>query len=358
MYDDESLMILTFVVLTCDLPVLMHSIFRLPEEMFADSSSNSNICEELLVNGNAEDPSLHPFTYPLSRTQGDSVLTLEEEELNGATNYFYRLTNRRYSWSSPSYFLSTDCVTADTVYSISADIRVHSNTPKSFRFQLTVVNADGSKSWPWLGTCAPQSLADGWVTCSSSYQFNSMQGSASELKFYFVSDDSTHDDIDLDNMSISFQSGPVKSLVLPDPTGDIASCWGPGSQLLVTSNNLDFDDVTTPIISSVTNNPTEQITTVELAEPIEMTSYSDSESEYAVEVALLSRNIAMESSDSVNANAGGHLIFYHTSHSQLLDGVEFRKFGQAGNLGRYVSIIGFVGKAREFANPSTHVSPL
>lgn len=304
--------------------------------MFADPSTNSNACAELLINGNAEDPTMHPFTYPYSRTQGSSVLTLEEEELNGENNHYYHLTNRAYGWASLSYHLPTSCISADSVYSITADIRVHSSTPKSFRYQLTVINADGSKSWPWLGSCAPQTIDDGWVTCFSSYQFDATQGTATELKLYLVSDDSTHDDLDVDNMSISFQSGPVKSLVLPDSTGDISSCWGPGSQLLVTSNNLDFDDVATPTIASVTNNPTDQTTTVELVEPIEMTSYSDNEPDYAVEVALLSRNIVMESSDTENPVNGGHLIFYHTTHAQFLDGVEFRKFGQAGMLGKYV----------------------
>jgi hypothetical protein len=36
----------------------------------------------------------------------------------------------------------------------------------------------------------------------------------------------SNDDVDYDNFSMTFMSGPVKSLVLPDPNGDLASCWG------------------------------------------------------------------------------------------------------------------------------------
>ena len=97
-------------------------------------------------------------------------------------------------------------------------------------------------------------INDGWVTCTSNYQFTELQASASDWKLYLVSDDSSTDDMDVDNFSMTFQSGPIKGLVVPDPTGDLASCWGSGSELLVTSNNLDFDDVQTPTIASVTYN--------------------------------------------------------------------------------------------------------
>ena len=289
------------------------------------------------MNGDAEDTSLSPFVYPWSKKQGSSHLKLAfEDNGRGGINHFYSLTNRQYGWASLSHKLLPSCIETDSVYKLSVDLRVHSTEKKSFQFHLTATQPDGSKSWPRLGACQPQDINDGWVTCTSTFQFNELQATASDLKLYLVSNDSSTDDLDVDNFSMTFQSGPIKALVVPDPSGDIASCWGSGSDLLVTSNNLDFDDVQTPTIASVTAN-SDQTATINLVEPVEMTSYADAEVDFAVEVALLSRNIVFESADSGLA-AGGHLMVYHTDIAQSLDGVELRRFGQQGNMGRYVRI--------------------
>ena len=103
----------------------------------------------------------------------------------------------------------------------------------------------------------------------------------------------------------------------------------------MTSSNLDYDDVATPTITQVTPNGDKTVT-VDLNEAIEMASHEESEGIFAVEVALLSRNIAF-SSDSDVYSKGAHLIVYHTSRPQQLDGVSFQMFGQQGKLGRNVS---------------------
>lgn len=66
----------------------------------------------------------------------------------------------------------------------------------------------------------------------------------------------------------------------------------------------------------------------------------DSEAEgygdmYGVEVALLTRRFTLEPKDNNNL-IGGHTIIFHTPHvAQNIKGVEFRRFGQQGNIGRY-----------------------
>lgn len=55
--------------------------------------------------------------------------------------------------------------------------------------------------------------------------------------------------------------------------------------------------------------------------------------DFAVEVALLSRNIVFSSDAS--AEVGGHVEFRRTAAEQHLDGVDVRHFGQPGVLGRY-----------------------
>ena len=59
--------------------------------------------------------------------------------------------------------------------------------------------------------------------------------------------------------------------------------------------------------------------------------YTDSE--YAVEVASLSRAVTFTS--TVENDIGGHLIIFHTSTKQHISGVKIENFGQSGILGRY-----------------------
>lgn len=59
--------------------------------------------------------------------------------------------------------------------------------------------------------------------------------------------------------------------------------------------------------------------------------YTDSE--YAVEVASLSRAVTFTS--TVENDIGGHLIIFHTSTPQHISGVKIENFGQSGVLGRY-----------------------
>lgn len=59
--------------------------------------------------------------------------------------------------------------------------------------------------------------------------------------------------------------------------------------------------------------------------------YTDSE--YAVEVASLSRAVTFTS--TVENDIGGHLIIFHTSTKQHISGVRIENFGQSGILGRY-----------------------
>lgn len=74
--------------------------------------------------------------------------------------------------------------------------------------------------------------------------------------------------------------------------------------------------------------------------PRRLTSVEDSEAEgygdmYGVEVALLTRRFTLEPKDNNNL-IGGHTIIFHTPHvAQNIKGVEFRRFGQQGNIGRY-----------------------
>ena len=69
--------------------------------------------------------------------------------------------------------------------------------------------------------------------------------------------------------------------------------------------------------------------------------YTDSE--YAVEVASLSRAVTFTS--TVENDIGGHLIILHTSTKQHIAGVRIENFGQSGVLGRYPIHFHMVGSS-------------
>ena len=75
---------------------------------------------------------------------------------------------------------------------------------------------------------------------------------------------------------------------------------------------------------------------LELDSDIKRPSTFEDNPNYAVEVALLSRNIVFEGApDDSNDLHGAHLMVFLTGTPQLLQGVEFRNFGQQGNIARY-----------------------
>ena len=112
-----------------------------------------------------------------------------------------------------------------------------------------------------------------------------------------------------------------------------------GAELLFTS-----DEVASPtdnhvaIINSV--DAAAGIITLEDPLPKNLTSVETLEARgyspmYAVEVALLTRRVIFEPNDNSDF-MGGHTIIFHTPHvAQNIKGIEFRRFGQRGLLGRY-----------------------
>ena len=85
---------------------------------------------------------------------------------------------------------------------------------------------------------------------------------------------------------------------------------------------------------------------VKLSSPIPLPITVEQSSDFAVEVALLSRNILFEGiSEPGNILKGGHLVVFHTPNvKQTIEGIEVKNFGQQGYLGRYPIHFHFCGK--------------
>jgi hypothetical protein len=106
-------------------------------------------------------------------------------------------------------------------------------------------------------------------------------------------------------------ASPVTDIILPST---IKQTWGPGAEILVTSQSLSWDQQETRIIQTVDDYDSSSIV-IKLDSAISMPlTYLDGD--FPVEVALLSRNIVVDS---------GHLTVYRTpTVPQIITGVQFR----------------------------------
>jgi hypothetical protein len=112
--------------------------------------------------------------------------------------------------------------------------------------------------------------------------------------------------------------------------------WGPGAQILITSHTRVWNEHQQRTIVRVVDSSVRGYVAVTLNAPITRPTTVVESSDFAVEVALLSRNILFEGGTDPTTFHGGHFMIFHTpTVPQLIEGIEFRNFGQQGLPGRY-----------------------
>lgn len=122
-----------------------------------------------------------------------------------------------------------------------------------------------------------------------------------------------------------------------------STCWGAGSELLLTSHTRDFADRQVVTVESVD----EELGILTLTDTINKPITQQDHAVFAVEVASLSRSVVFEAESNLDDDMiGGHLIIYWTPTPQHLEGVEIRNFGQQGKLGRYPTHFHFCGNSK------------
>jgi hypothetical protein len=132
--------------------------------------------------------------------------------------------------------------------------------------------------------------------------------------------------------------GDVKEL----PSGivieeSVKGRWAPGAEILITSHTRKWDGHQARKIRKISKyDQKDGYVLIELDTPIVRPTTWRQSNDFAVEVALLSRNIVFEGgADDVDTH-GGHFVIKNTpSVVQTLVGVDFQNFGQQGILGRY-----------------------
>ena len=113
--------------------------------------------------------------------------------------------------------------------------------------------------------------------------------------------------------------------------------WLPGAVLLLTSHTREWNDHQVRQVVSVSSaSAPSGYVSIELDSAIRRPTTLVESADFAVEVALLSRNIVFEGGQGLQD--GGHFwIFYTPTVKQTIAGVDIQYFGQQGIGGRYVN---------------------
>jgi hypothetical protein len=114
--------------------------------------------------------------------------------------------------------------------------------------------------------------------------------------------------------------------------------WSVGAEILITSHTLVWNagQVRKILSMSTLLTPITGYVALKLNETIVRPTTLKENEDFAVEVALLSRNIVFKGGPDNVASHGGHFMVWHTpAVVQTIEGVELRNFGQQGELGRY-----------------------
>mmetsp|Transcript_16092 Transcript_16092/g.46366 ORF Transcript_16092/g.46366 Transcript_16092/m.46366 type:complete len:1757 (-) Transcript_16092:207-5477(-) len=291
------------------------------------------VCDDLVINGNAENAPPHKFPWNFIGNLGSAV-TVKSETVDGTANNYFAIRGRDGTYPSISTELISDCVVRQSQYTISAKVRIHSADEQDVRLILktpTKTESVGSGGAPF---CVGLSAQKGWVECSRQFQFTEDHETATSIELSFMVPDDEASDIDIDNVSVVRSAAPLNQFVV---SNSVASCWGAGATILQTSHTLSREDENVLTVESITDNG-DSTATIRTTTPVAKPSSEADGSNYAVEMALLDRNvkIAPESDDSINPFHGAHFTIAYTPNvAQTLTGVHLSGMGQQGIFGRY-----------------------
>mmetsp|Transcript_16095 Transcript_16095/g.46404 ORF Transcript_16095/g.46404 Transcript_16095/m.46404 type:complete len:1765 (-) Transcript_16095:207-5501(-) len=311
-------------------------------DLFPDPSKGS-VCEDLVINGNAENAPPHKFPWNFIGNR-DSSVTVMSETVNGTVNNFFGIRGRNATWASINVELINDCIVRHAQYTIKAKIRLDSLDEQDVRMVLKTWPVDPPPIPPFyktesvgfggISSCVGLSREKGWFECSRQFQFTEDHETATSIELSFMVPDDEASDIDIDNVSVVRSAAPLNQFVV---SNSVASCWGAGATILQTSHTLSREDENVLTVESITDNG-DSTATIRTTTPVAKPSSEADGSNYAVEMALLDRNvkIAPESDDSINPFHGAHFTIAYTPNvAQTLTGVHLSGMGQQGIFGRY-----------------------
>jgi len=306
-----------------------------------------SMCNEMVVNGDAEASNIYAHPHYL-KAGLSGYLAVEQEVVtddsgNTVTNNYFSVKGREKQWNSIETVLLTDCIEQYAVYRFRAKVRVHSAEPKRLRITIkTKMNVtdetpDGPPVVESVGYCPESSISIGWVECDRNFMFTDKHVGAEFIQLLIVAEDDEFSVVDYDDISVGIKYTPVNEIIINNV--DVDGCWAPGAEAIITSHTILPEDTRVITIDTIETNFTAGTSKISFADPIPAHTTLKDDPVYAVEVALLSRNILIKPQDDVeimNVRDGGHMMILHTPNlAQYIEGIELRGMGQQGILGRY-----------------------
>lgn len=299
-------------------------------------ASAADMCTDLIRNGDAELNGMNAYPAQVLGIPG-SYLTIDSETVSGTSNKFFKLTGRNQEFASITFDIPKTCAEYYSSYTITNLIRVkNSATPITPQILLKKTFKSGSTTdfdFEQIGTCS--SSQNTWAKCNATVTFTPAYDKYTEIQVFWSTTGDLSSEVNYDSIVVKRTAVGVNSITVDS---SVSTCWGVGSELLVTSNTLEASGASVTKIASISTSGTQ--TTITLSSRIPRITTTQQSATYPTEVGLLSRNIVFEAAaDDVVQTDGGHLTIFHTGGGtvQKLEGVELRRFGQQGMFGRYVS---------------------
>jgi len=292
-----------------------------PAAAFPDPN---DVCGDLIKNGNAD--LFDGFTFPMYSFVWYKTLGMKQE--NGKS--FFTMTNRDQVFDSLAVELNPGCLQNGATYSFSTRLRINSATEVKTRVALKITNSDGTVSYENVlqGECPATSSSIGWITCTGDFEFKTNHAMADKVELFFITGSNNSDDADFDDVSFVYKRSTAQAgMKLQDGT-NVDSCYAPGAQLVVTSNDLNYDSAQIGTLSTVVPS------VVEVTENLSHITTKVDAADYAIEVAFLSRNILFRPGDS-DAIGPSLTILNTPGRAQKIKGAEFTGFGATGVVGRH-----------------------
>jgi len=304
-------------------------------------------CAHLLRNSAFD--AAHGHAYPFA-VEGGILSTSTSASASALT--YASWTARQSKYNALVYPVSVPCLAYQdgAAYEFKASYRVHTPTPRRIEAQLRIQREDGSTDYvPITGpanSACPASVDGTWAHCEQAYIFRSEDfsddaSSAVKVDLYVTVPNDDSSAVDLADVSFDYFPEATAAVgLIPDDGPGVASCWGVGAEILVTSHTIRWDGARTATVTHV--DPIAGTLTLSDPVPAPVTLADDPHA--GAEIALLSRNVRFAAADDDSDHPiadghghGGHLIVYHTPapQVQLLRGAAMIGFGQQGKMGRY-----------------------
>ncbi len=312
-----------------------------PESGYPDGDHPEEMCSELFP-GQAVEGSIHPFPLNTNRVNhnGNSYTPLLVKSDDEGT--YYSVVGRWENWASLTFPIISQCMTQGAGYTVSTKIRLHSSNPVTDAYmELEILGLVNGRMRTInrlrIASCPAVGGDLGWVQCTGMVSL-SEDFSSNEIRWRLVTGRERFADIDYRDLSMKAAEASVQSIVLDK---SVQGCWGAGSKLLITSNTPVYDAHQVAEIETITANKDGKTVTAKLSNVISSITTEMKDSDMAVEVALLDRNVVIKGARDDNTFQrlhGGYMsIFYTPTVQQVIQGVLFEYMGQQGLHDRFVS---------------------